>query len=307
MARFSNFLLNVKAYEDNHYIEAATHYPNSRYERNLTDARRSSQVCRPWQDIVLGSPLMWAQLDWSMFQQKTDDWLNEVVRLSGSCYLHITADSLGNGDKLQSFVSLLDTQWDRIQTLYILLWDTKEGSQIALDIYKKFTRPAMHLRSLFILFRDRFVLDNQPVLFSNQAPSLQELQLNWANFTFNVQASWLPNVRTVHISDGTQLDVRKLLDGHSNMSPLEHLEIRDCLLVGHEDFNGQGLEINLPELHYIAIHDPLYGACAAILDAIVPHPDCIFHWSSLKNFAEDWDYSSENFQRLSQTFRSISE
>ncbi|KAF8903503.1 hypothetical protein CPB84DRAFT_773692 [Gymnopilus junonius] len=98
--------------------------------RALTTTRYSSQVCREWRSIILGSSTLWARLlDLDLLQQEEGDWRDEILRRSGETHpLWIRNTRKAMMDEmplgLETFLlRLLDEYWDRVQKVDIFVED----------------------------------------------------------------------------------------------------------------------------------------------------------------------------------------
>ncbi|KDR68568.1 hypothetical protein GALMADRAFT_146222 [Galerina marginata CBS 339.88] len=174
--------------------------------RPLTVIRRSSQVCRKWRDIILGSPSLWGKLlDMSLLSELArGHWMNEVVRRSGRSPLYITTDSVGISKRLAPLVTLLDDHWERVQVLNVILKVGGSTDIIGTEISQILRRPAPCLRS----FKVDFISDTggspafspEPPLFGNAAPALVALCCPHSFLTQGSPNLWLSQLRVLHMS-----------------------------------------------------------------------------------------------------------
>ncbi|PPQ98193.1 hypothetical protein CVT26_003238 [Gymnopilus dilepis] len=310
------FLMNANMDWDRRLLLRVDHpdYLIRRAKRSLTVTRRSSQVCHLWRRVILDSPSIWARLvDWPMLQQKTDDWLCEVIRRSGQSPLCIKSENPVNEDaKLHILMSLLDANWHRVRKINFGLGSTCDvSSDVVKKLYEVLSRPTKCLQSLILSLDayDRFAFPEAPILFSNDGASLRELDLHWANLTFD------PKV-LAFIVNATHLDISTIIEALTHMQLLEHLEIRDCHLIKYEQIGARKAWINLPRLRYVRVVDPLFGAAATIIDAILPNALCVFNYSCRYPIKIDLPGDplsdefvdacrDDNLKRLSGTFHSM--
>ncbi|PPQ98174.1 hypothetical protein CVT26_003222 [Gymnopilus dilepis] len=318
------FLMNANMDEDAVFVSPSSpEYAARRSMRALTVTRRSSQVCRLWRDVILGTSSIWGQLiDWDIFLElKTDDWRREVLRRSGSHPLYIRSEWLiGDGPKFKNFVSLVDEEWDRIRGLKFGISPIITPT-VLWTIYQILSRPAHSLQLLHIFFESsggQYLFQEDPVLFSNHAPALQELSLQCTNLKFDPHALMTSRIRSLIISYATYLELSDIVECLANTPHLERLAVRHCHLIKHENFPVRETRIELPSLCYIEILDPQFGPCASIIDCIMFPEHCVVNLScaytrefGMASDPVEEDASniafSRNLDRLCSTFRRVTQ
>ncbi|KDR68570.1 hypothetical protein GALMADRAFT_146224 [Galerina marginata CBS 339.88] len=265
-------------------------------DRPLTIIRRSSQVCRKWRDIILGSPLLWGKLlDMSLLSELArGHWMNEVVRRSGRSPLHITTDNEGVSRRLSSLVTLLDDHWERVQVLNVILKVWVSTDTIRSEISQILRRPTSCLRS----FKLDFISDTgyypelgpEPPLFGNAAPALIALRCTHPFLNLGSTNLWLSQLRVLHITlDTRTYNVPALLEAFKRIPGLEIL-----MLGGWQLHTGSPSvphkSVALPNLKVLRLLTVTTTTMTEILDALVLPDVCslvVFARRELEDFVRD--------------------
>ncbi|KAF8955986.1 hypothetical protein BDZ97DRAFT_225026 [Flammula alnicola] len=239
----------------------------------LTVTWRSSQVCRFWRDIILGSPSLWGRVvDLGVLKYMDEEWREEMLCRTGTAFLCIkfldcdeSAFTKFDVEFAAFLASLLENEWPRINKLNITIPVPIDDP--VKDVIRRATqRPAPHLQSFRLHCYSLNYSQRQPPLFSDDAPSLREFH----GINFNLQSPWLRNIRIIELSfPSTFSDVLSVLKQmpflttlvlHHDIPPLKNTEISSA-------------QIYLPHLATITIsHD--IRTCVAFLNTLIPPPGC---------------------------------
>ena len=189
--------------------------------RRLATTRITSQVCRSWRQVVLGSSPLWGRLV-LLDELQSTEWIEEVLNRAGTSSplwieFNTNRNTLPNDhNRLLSDLLALLQNWDRIEVLHII---TNHGfipdSSLYKRIWPNMTRPAPILRSFG--FMDPLVSSsdfNNPTalpqnLFGNYAPRLHTFVCYGRRISF--KAAWVPLLETLYISPDSVDDIRNVL------------------------------------------------------------------------------------------------
>ncbi|KDR78579.1 hypothetical protein GALMADRAFT_244019 [Galerina marginata CBS 339.88] len=238
----------------------------------LTTARRSSQVCRHWRDVILSSSSVWSRcIDLHDLRQEHPHWRDEVLLRTGQSPLHVKG-IIATSDETMFLLSLLDSNWERIRELEIDILDYSAVNDVRWSV---FLRPAPTVRSVSIAFRwqtivpDILSTQNIPI-FADHAPAL--VWFTSSNILFRMPASSHPQLR--HLDLKGRFTVAQLLGTLSQMLCIEYLSIS-----GRRDQPIENTPMlkfphtNFPRLSYISLYGS-FGRCLTLLEHITPAPGC---------------------------------
>ncbi|KDR68134.1 hypothetical protein GALMADRAFT_146618 [Galerina marginata CBS 339.88] len=225
----------------------------------LKSIRLCSQLCQFWRQCILDSPSIWGKLiNFNEFCHSKDQWMEEVMRRSGSTLLWIKGPIHGEtADRTKAletfFFSILNNHWDRIQRIHIGLWRFD-----AQDHYNwtAVLRPAPHLQIFKVSPPFASVpWFSMPCLFADHAPNLHIFNAHEA-FPIYPEARWLSALRTVNLC--FPLALPEILDALGAMNLLESLTISiDSLDRESPMTHADTTLIDLPNLSQLWINSNL--------------------------------------------------
>ena len=216
----------------------------------------TSQVCRQWRGLMLGTTALWARLiDMDQIsKRKTHEWREELVRRGGDAPLWIRTESSGRilsgpespHDKyiVQFFFNLVRSNFHRIQKLLIV------GEYSKFELTRSMLNfPAPQLEYCELSFRptnrDR---DQDMALFADHAPMLRIF--HFRGCAFDCRAPWLGHIhsivldRTYHILDALAVlsethNLQELkIESISNFDMTTHLPILSLSHLKYLEYNG---------------------------------------------------------------------
>ncbi|KDR68124.1 hypothetical protein GALMADRAFT_161209 [Galerina marginata CBS 339.88] len=246
----------------------------------LKSIRCCSQLCQFSRQVILDSPSIWGKLiNFNDFYYSKDQWMEEVLRRSGSCLLWISGHIHGGtlaanrSEALRTFFfSVLNDHWGRIQKLRIYMDDSDEKDGYN---WRAIYRPAPHLQVFCvnpppISSAPLFPL---PCLFADHAPSLRAFNMQEA-LPVSLTAPWLYTLRVVHLQ--FPLDFLKVLDALSTMHLLESLTLSiPSFIPDSPTTRTDDPIIHLPNLSLLSILANLSISMRVIAALQVP-PGCSF-------------------------------
>jgi hypothetical protein len=234
----------------------------------ITTTRFSSQVCKQWRHLILGSPSLWGGLlNLNDLILGSDDWINEVLSRTKKAML--TVQVRLHSESLRAtplLFKILDEEWPRIQHLEV---DANFDDNRWLSIQ----RPTENLRSISLRFPVQRTAPKPPrstttiVLFSGHAPSLRSVSIR--HMDFQLPALWLSQLSELRLAGRFSPDI--VMKSLSAMPFLEMLEISYSQDAGNPHL--QWPKIILPRLKCLITRGPL-GASLMLLDHIIPPPGC---------------------------------
>ncbi|KDR67454.1 hypothetical protein GALMADRAFT_258403 [Galerina marginata CBS 339.88] len=191
----------------------------------LHTLRHTSQVCRDWRTLVVGSSSLWARvLDFSFLPKKRNDWRKEVIRRTGTAPLHIKFHNNNTAPWSidDFFQDLLEENWNRIHNLDVSFGhgyrDVVPGRWASL-----FHSPAPSLRSFKFKWRAQREEFYSPSfsLFKNTATSLREFSV--LNMNLDLTALSTPNLR--------RLELNEPVAASNLLRALEHMPLLEALIL----------------------------------------------------------------------------
>ena len=256
----------------------------------VTTTRFSSQVCKHWRHLILGSSSLWGGLlNLDDLIRASNKWRKEVLSRTKTAMLTVRIGCNPESRRVTSFLlKILDEEWSRIQHLEVLPkhmnWHVKYNYS-----WLPILRPTENLRSFSLHFpveatpeplRYRTDLN---VLFSGQAPSLRAVSIRHMHFP--LPALWLSQLSELCLEGQFSLDI--IMESLTAMPFLEVLEISNWHDAGFP--YPQRPKIILPRLKCLITRGPL-GAC--LLDHIIAPPECGLDFGS-PLFVADQDLSAD--------------
>ncbi|KDR74869.1 hypothetical protein GALMADRAFT_141191 [Galerina marginata CBS 339.88] len=201
----------------------------------MTTARRSSQVCQKWRELIVHSPVIWAKIiDLGILARKKGEWRNEILRRTGETTLCIT----GPLDWTKSavyFCTLLARHWERIQKLDVWVSNfpcSGNSSTVPTLLADTLACPAPALEFLRILTSES-TPDKSIIPLCPPIPGY-------------VSAPWIPQLRAITVYEG--MDSLALL---AKTPLLESLRIEpSCSTLRAEKYLNTS-RIDLPRLNKI--------------------------------------------------------
>ncbi|KDR79587.1 hypothetical protein GALMADRAFT_1364092 [Galerina marginata CBS 339.88] len=212
----------------------------------LSDARRASQVCGDWRATILEAPSLWGKLlDLDNLVYSADDWRDTVLERSGNASLWIRAtrqifrERTSVQQKIYEFLfSVLDNNWERTEKLVVYLGpqDLNHSSGNLFTAQLLGSNGAETHRSL---------PRSSNILFANHAPLLHTFHV--AEVKFNLHASWVTNIRSIHI--GPPFTLFEMLSVFKMMPHLENISVdEDEFLMSDKKEVDHRQSVNLPNL-----------------------------------------------------------
>ncbi|KDR68130.1 hypothetical protein GALMADRAFT_146614 [Galerina marginata CBS 339.88] len=243
-------------------------------------SRNCSQLCQFWRQVILDSPSIWGKLiNFNDFRHSNDQWMEEILRRSGSSLLWINGRVHGNTaertEALQTlFFAILNDHWDRIQKIQIYIYQFKEKDR---HKWRAIYRPAPHLQVFNVhpppISSIPLLLLDLPCLFADHAPSLRAFNMQ-ATFPVSPKAPWLSALRIVHLH--FPLKLPQILDALGTMHLLESFTISLPTFIPYSPTtNADEATIHLPNLSQLYLLANLSMAMRLITALQVP-PGCSF-------------------------------
>jgi len=134
----------------------------------ITTTRFSSQVCKQWRYLILGSPSLWGKLLYlNELILGSDDWRNEVLSRTKKTMLTVRL-CLHEGSRKATplLLKILDEEWPRIQHLELEVCRMIANGDFDDDRWLSIRRPTENLRSIFHYDKDHQIpSDPQPTSF----------------------------------------------------------------------------------------------------------------------------------------------
>ncbi|KDR69288.1 hypothetical protein GALMADRAFT_256118 [Galerina marginata CBS 339.88] len=242
----------------------------------LETARFTSQVCRQWRALTLGSPTIWGNtIDLQLLRQNSDQWRKVVLKRSGSAPLWISGDVLGeNEHSMPYFFSLLNDNWERIRGLDIRVF---KFFSLDYDMWRSFRSAAPNLEVLRVQFHSipepsSLTSRDQGVFFSGKAPRLREFHCPM--MSFSMSAPWVRQLQALTLSYPQSIyDLFSTAD----MPFLETLDILEILRINEILVPGNLANKKVfPRLKSINLQHN-FKACLSILEHIIASPRCALH------------------------------
>ena len=268
------FLFNADLNDEIAFDSAPSRGQDPAFTTNgLTVTRHTSQVCRFWRSLILGSTSIWGRvIDLNILKVSSQIWRDDVLKRTGEAPLDIKGELLGMSPTMAAlFSTLVQYHWARIRSLNISIigvqWIKKETWG-----FLKQPAPNMRVFSIYLHdgYRDKpnFFSETNMELFANGAPSLKELRVT--HITFDPDASWLAHLRNLDLASPFLL--RQLFEVLKNTPFLEMLTLRGKIIDNTES-TREISQVILPRLRYINIaHQP--EICLAILESNAPASGC---------------------------------
>ncbi|KDR74851.1 hypothetical protein GALMADRAFT_249762, partial [Galerina marginata CBS 339.88] len=223
----------------------------------MTTARRSSQVCQKWRELIIQSPVIWAKIiDLGILARKKGEWRNEILRRTGETTLCIT----GPLDWTKSavyFCTLLARHWERIQKLDVWVSNfpcSGNSSTVPTLLADTLACPAPALEFLRILTSES-TPDKSIIPLCPPIPD-------------HVSAPWIPQLRAITVYEG--MDSLALL-AKTPLLELLRIEPSCCTLRAEKHLNTS--RIDLPRLNTITTVQS-FRDIPFILDSINTAPHC---------------------------------
>ncbi|PPQ80596.1 hypothetical protein CVT25_001558 [Psilocybe cyanescens] len=145
-------------------------------QRALSVLHRSSQVCRRWRQIILGSPALWGMVfELDLLAQDDNRWRKLMMDRAKNSRLCINGTIRGGHPGSRAFfVNLLHNHWPRIRRFDVFVEDHYLFEPETWDVFQ---RPALQLEIFKLYFEKEesaiFSISDHPI-FSNNAPVLRE-------------------------------------------------------------------------------------------------------------------------------------
>ncbi|CAA7261086.1 unnamed protein product [Cyclocybe aegerita] len=261
-------------------------------EEAIRTTLASSQVCRSWRALALGSPSLWASVvDISTL---TPEGVHEVLQCAGGLPLSVTAGVYRDEPEMREGMMALDRIWPQIQSLKLEVREALVSAPSA--VWDTLYRPSITLK--YFTFRLITYSGNQytpflrrlPGLFSGKAPLLTSFSSPfWEDV--NLSVAWVSQLQ--HLSLGTQvtsktgsaITVSMLLDALKNMTCLKSLSFVPPLAITEEELQTTLPTARLLSLCSLSVFTSDYVTLSSLLTHIIPAVGCatrasIWTWES---------------------------
>ena len=151
-------------------VNASYQLVEPRYLKPITTTRFSSQVCKQWRHLILGSPSLWGRLlCLNELILGSDDWRNEVLSRTKKAMLTVRVCLRDEFRKaIPLLLKILDKEWPRIQHLEVEVWQIIATGDFDDDRWLSIQRPTENLRSIYLRFRTTRSTKSPPI--HNQRP-----------------------------------------------------------------------------------------------------------------------------------------
>ncbi|KDR72186.1 hypothetical protein GALMADRAFT_143061 [Galerina marginata CBS 339.88] len=257
--------------------------PADKPHNPLSTSRHSSQVCRFWRSVILGSPTLWGRLiDLDHLNSKNSYWRREILYRSGNAGLWIRGH-VRDRCMWDYFLSICDAHLARIQHLQITITYTKLCQADRSQLSDALRRPAPLLMTFNFEGNIGASLALPSPLFAEVAPLLEVFVAG--GFKFNLRAPWLPNLREIHISEFFAL--MDILSALKSMPLLEclHLDGLDKIHQIRSPAQPMPLpSVDLPRLRILEIENVPLQICLLILEHLSPARGCSLQLSIQDNY-----------------------
>ena len=233
----------------------------------ISITRRSSQVCKEWRQLILGSSLLWGKLlDLNDLNPGNDRWRKEVLRRTKNAMLHVRVDLDPAQPVATSLLfDILDKKWSTIRNLEV---STSHSGHYDDERWLAIHRPTDNLRTIFLDFQTHVpepLRSTTNVLFSGRAPLLKFATIR--RMTFQLPAQWFSQLYAFRIAG--QYRASQLMESMSSMSFLEYVELFDL----RSDDAEFWPTISFPQLKHLVI-DGQFAACLKVLSHTTVPPGC---------------------------------
>jgi hypothetical protein len=177
-----------------------------------------THVCRSWRNVLLSTPSLWTQLDFSTSNSKQ---AKGFLRRSGNhplvIYQYLRAE-----DHAEPFLSTTLHNVYRIRRLRIVSWFWHFE-----PLFARFTRSAPELEHLYLAVDDPNVSRDVKLpgtIFGGQLPKLTSLSLAWVHT--NLRDFNFPSLTRFDFATGTEISVRDLTSFFGRCPSLEFIKLR---------------------------------------------------------------------------------
>ncbi|KDR69128.1 hypothetical protein GALMADRAFT_145837 [Galerina marginata CBS 339.88] len=262
-------------------INTKTVMPADKSRHPLSTCRHSSQVCRLWRSIILGSPALWGRLvDLDHLNGKNSCWRDEILCRSGDAVLWVRGH-VRDRHMWEYLLSICDTHLARIQHLQITIAYTKSYQADRSRLSDALHRPAPLLTTFKFEGNIGGSLGSPLPLFANVAPLLEVFVAG--GFKFNLCAPWLSNLREICISEFFALaDV---------LAALKFMPFLECICLNELDKVHKEMvqltplpSVHLPQLRILEIESVPLHICLLILEHLSPAGGCSLQLSIQDNY-----------------------
>ncbi|PPQ90963.1 hypothetical protein CVT25_015689 [Psilocybe cyanescens] len=239
--------------------------------RPLEITRLSSQVCREWRAVILGSTAIWGRLiDFVSFDLKSEHWRDEVISRSGTSSLLWVIDGemstyvgAPRTSASRSFLlEFIDNHWERIEKIFVNRWTGEDWGFMC--------RPAPYLKTLEIhsMYDSQSSTQSSDIpgtFFAGHAPRLSVFHTTGAHCDLSMD--WMANLCRLTLGGGFKN--QDVFDTLSNLPLLESLD-----LYGHVSV----IDYQPPIIHLRHLHTMNLDTCLEYARSIRPPPGCSFRF-----------------------------
>ncbi|KDR82245.1 hypothetical protein GALMADRAFT_135605 [Galerina marginata CBS 339.88] len=116
---------------------------NALNDHALNVIRHTSQVCRCWRGLIIGSPMIWGNIiDLNLLRQVNNLWRKEVIKRTGNSRLSVKGVVKCKGSTGEFFADLMKNHWLRIRKLNVKIYDYQFLDD---ETWQALQHPAPHL------------------------------------------------------------------------------------------------------------------------------------------------------------------
>ncbi|KJA26699.1 hypothetical protein HYPSUDRAFT_282608 [Hypholoma sublateritium FD-334 SS-4] len=268
----------------------------------LDTSLKATQVCLSWRALMLETPWIWGRLidiDYICRIHASDQWFDELVARAGSAMLWIKMlEGLGRNiaaDKVDRFLfGLLEKSWSRVQRLCVAV-DASTLDPYSSPRWRWLYLPAPYLEILDIEFGNDFPIPDSslPLLFSGQAPALQQFKAQF--WPFDTHVPWTSGLLSLFV--GAPLTLPQLMAVLQKSSGLKMLNIGDIA-------DPVTLPVHLPliplrKMQCLGIIGNMsFITCAHILEHIDTLADCSLMYYPVGMNRSTRTFSDDDFARV---------
>ncbi|KAF8889176.1 hypothetical protein CPB84DRAFT_1785803 [Gymnopilus junonius] len=236
----------------------------------------SSRVCGSWRDILLNSPSIWGKIiRLDRLYQLEKHGREEILKRTADAPLYILGFVPFTYDEFGStfFKPLLNNNWPRIRRVHIRIdHASEEFPNLCLFPAPSLVSFNVHINCIYFQ-----PFSESDVLFSKDAPLLQELGIHSSDFFLNLRVPWITHLRVLKLNT-PDVDPLEIFNAIRKMPLLQELNLAD--IPGHSDLKSLDSEaIILPHLINLRVHGD-FELAAALTRAIKPAAPCSLSFDS---------------------------
>ena len=177
-----------------------------------------THVCRSWRNVLLSTPSLWTQIDFSESVSTKSQQAEVFIRRSGNQLLDIH-QYLTDKENVEPFLSIMLHNLFRLQGLSIISYLPYFG-----PLLRKFSASAPELKRLEIQSQSTMESNTKlPKIFGGRMPKLTSLSLQW--FHTNLRDLDLPSLTRFDFATETDTSIQDLISFFEGCPLLEFIQI----------------------------------------------------------------------------------